>query len=160
MSPACWRGASTGLWWWRVISTTFPTPRRHSCWWDHPTQRSALPGRTHTDQDDGQRLGNLARILPKDQHFTRIYRGRGELIDHLLVSHTLGQVVQTVSTGESDISSITDQPHATPRSAWIGSPARDGDLQPPGGRAWNSGEFSPGLISHGVAGVRAVALMR
>jgi len=62
------------------------------------------------DRGDGQRLWNLAPLIPEDQRFSRIYRGRGELIDHLLVSHVLVKVVQTVTTGEIEIPSITDQP--------------------------------------------------
>ena len=59
---------------------------------------------------DGQRLWNLALLIPEGQRFSRVYRGRGELIDHLLVSHVLVKAAQTVTTGEIEIPSITDQP--------------------------------------------------
>ncbi|MGH3915737.1 MAG: endonuclease/exonuclease/phosphatase family protein [Pseudonocardiaceae bacterium] len=68
------------------------------------------PGFDHPDQGDGQRLWNLAPLIPEAQRFSRIYRGRGELIDHLLVSHVLVKAVQTVTTGETEIPSITDEP--------------------------------------------------
>lgn len=42
------------------------------------------------DQGDGYRLWNLHRLLPPDgPNHTRIYRGRGELIDHIFASHRL-----------------------------------------------------------------------
>ncbi|MCA1708128.1 MAG: hypothetical protein LC808_34570, partial [Actinobacteria bacterium] len=52
----------------------------------------------------------LAPLIPEDQRFSRVYRGRGELIDHLLVSHVLVKAVTTVNTGQIEIPSITDQP--------------------------------------------------
>jgi Protein of unknown function (DUF2975) len=41
------------------------------------------------DADDAFRLWNLAPLLPPDQRFTRVFKGRGELIDHLFASHRL-----------------------------------------------------------------------
>lgn len=42
------------------------------------------------DRGDGWRMWNLSRLLPADEPpATRIYRGRGELIDHVFGSHTL-----------------------------------------------------------------------
>ena len=42
---------------------------------------------------DGYRLWNLAPLLPigpnGEPAFTRVYRGRGELIDHVFASHRL-----------------------------------------------------------------------
>ena len=48
--------------------------------------------------------------IPEAQRFSRVYRGRGELIDHLLVSHALVKAVETVTTGEIEVPSITEQP--------------------------------------------------
>lgn len=75
-----------------------------------PGSEIDTPGFDRPDQGDGQRLWNLAPLIPKDQRFSRIYRGRGELIDHLLVSHVLVKAVKTMTTGEIEIPSITDQP--------------------------------------------------
>lgn len=42
------------------------------------------------DRGDGYRMWNLARLLPPDgPRATRVYRGRGELIDHVFASRTL-----------------------------------------------------------------------
>jgi endonuclease/exonuclease/phosphatase family metal-dependent hydrolase len=42
------------------------------------------------DTGDGWRLWNLHRLLPPGApNYTRIYRGRGELIDHMFASHRL-----------------------------------------------------------------------
>ncbi len=51
------------------------------------------------DAGDAARLWNLAPLIPEDQRFSRIYRGRHELIDHLLVSHALVGTVRSVTTG-------------------------------------------------------------
>jgi endonuclease/exonuclease/phosphatase family metal-dependent hydrolase len=75
-----------------------------------PGSEIGTGGLDHPDSGDGQRLWNLAPLIPAGQRFSRVYRGRGELIDHLLVSHVLVKAVQTVTTGEIEIPSITDQP--------------------------------------------------
>jgi hypothetical protein len=42
------------------------------------------------DVGDGYRMWNLYRLLPAEgPNYTRIYRGRGELIDHVFASHRL-----------------------------------------------------------------------
>lgn len=68
------------------------------------------PGFDHPDQGDPARMWNLAPLIPEDQRFTRVYRGRGELIDHLLVSHALTGTVADVTTGTSPAPSVTDDP--------------------------------------------------
>lgn len=45
-------------------------------------------------------MWNLALLIPEPERFTRVYRGQGELIDHLLVSHALIGAVSEVTTGE------------------------------------------------------------
>ncbi|MBM0123798.1 endonuclease/exonuclease/phosphatase family protein [Pimelobacter simplex] len=66
------------------------------------------------DRGDAARLWNLAPLIPEDQRFSRIYRGRRELIDHLLVSHALVGTVRAVTTGTPAVlpatPSITDDP--------------------------------------------------
>ena len=60
----------------------------------------------------GSDCGTRHRSSPKSSvsHVSSIFRDRGELIDHLLVSHMLIKTVQTVTTSEIEIPSITDQP--------------------------------------------------
>ena len=42
------------------------------------------------DTGDGYRMWNLYRLLPSEgPNYSRIYRGRGELIDHVFASHRL-----------------------------------------------------------------------
>lgn len=64
------------------------------------------------DLGDGQRLWNLAPLIPEDQRFTRVYRGRPELIDHVLVSHAVVRVVGEgdIATVDTGVHSITDIP--------------------------------------------------
>ncbi|MGH3622900.1 MAG: endonuclease/exonuclease/phosphatase family protein, partial [Sciscionella sp.] len=62
------------------------------------------------DRGDANRLWNLAPLIPEAQRFSRIYNGRRELIDHLLVSHAVVHAVDSVVTGDIDVVSVTDQP--------------------------------------------------
>ncbi|WP_200942862.1 endonuclease/exonuclease/phosphatase family protein [Cellulomonas sp. Root485] len=67
------------------------------------------------DLGDRQRLWNLAARIPEEQRFSREYRGRKELIDHILVSHALvGRVGDGAVTtdGAGPTPSITDDPNA------------------------------------------------
>lgn len=70
-------------------------------------------GFTQDDRGDGQRLWNLAPRIPADQRFSRRFRGRGELIDHILVSHALVHHISdgAVRTdGAGPTPSITEDP--------------------------------------------------
>ena len=52
-------------------------------------------GFNQPDHGDRQRQWNLAPRIPEAQRFSRIYRGREELIDHIFVSHALvGKIAQ------------------------------------------------------------------
>ena len=52
-------------------------------------------GFNQPDHGDRQRLWNLAPRIPEAQRFSRKYRGRKELIDHIFVSHALvGKIAQ------------------------------------------------------------------
>jgi endonuclease/exonuclease/phosphatase family metal-dependent hydrolase len=71
-------------------------------------------GFTRPDQDDGFRLWNLAPLLPEGQRFTRVFKGRGELIDHIFASHRLVNpgnlpVVETVRN-PAPLPSMGDDP--------------------------------------------------
>lgn len=75
-----------------------------------PGSEISTPGFERPDQGDGARLWNLAPLIPQERRFSRVFRGRGELIDHLLVSHALVQLVEQVDTGPGEPPSITEQP--------------------------------------------------
>jgi hypothetical protein len=63
------------------------------------------------DAGDGQRLWTLAAsIQPEDRRFSRMFNGRPELIDHILVSHVLVHHVDSVTTGTADLPSVTVDP--------------------------------------------------
>ena len=60
-----------------------------------PGSEIGTAGFDRPDNGDGQRLWNLAPRIPAEQRFSRIYRGRKELIDHIFVSQALvGQIAQ------------------------------------------------------------------
>jgi len=68
------------------------------------------------DKGDAQRLWNLAPMLPEGRAFSRIFNGRPELIDHILVSHALAHSLESADTGTTDLPSISG-----PRPASDGS---------------------------------------
>lgn len=67
-------------------------------------------GFDRADKGDANRMWNLERLIPEAERFTRIYRGQRELIDHILISHALTGAIESVTTGGTDISSVTDLP--------------------------------------------------
>jgi endonuclease/exonuclease/phosphatase family metal-dependent hydrolase len=76
-----------------------------------PGSQLDTPGFARPDQGDRLRLWNLANCIPADQRFTRRFEGHGELIDHILVSHTLLTPLPAVEvirqTGLDQLPSIT-----------------------------------------------------
>jgi exonuclease III len=71
---------------------------------------ASLP-RSEPDQGDQQRLWNLEAMIPAFQHFSRIFRGNGELIDHILVSHHLVNPLPAVrAVQDRPLASITEDP--------------------------------------------------
>lgn len=84
-----------------------------------PGSQIGTGGYSHPDQGDGARLWNLAPLIPAEQRYSRIYHGRRELIDHLLVSHALLDTVQDVSAG-GEPDSVADDPRQR-----IGRPGSD-----------------------------------
>jgi endonuclease/exonuclease/phosphatase family metal-dependent hydrolase len=71
-------------------------------------------GENRPDQGDAYRLFNLAARIPEDVRFSRVYRGRGELIDHLFVSNATRPTVTeaTTVTGGEPLPSVADTPTA------------------------------------------------
>jgi len=69
------------------------------------------PGERRPDKGDSWRLWNLAPRLPEGERYSRIYRGRGELIDHILISRALLERVTDVhSLVDRRLPSIDDNP--------------------------------------------------
>lgn len=54
-----------------------------------PGSEIGTPGFNRPDAGDPVRLFNLAPLIPEDRRFSRVFKGRGELIDHILVSQEL-----------------------------------------------------------------------
>ncbi|HET6918743.1 MAG TPA: endonuclease/exonuclease/phosphatase family protein, partial [Jiangellaceae bacterium] len=77
-----------------------------------PGSEIGTAGYNQPDSGEGARLWNLAGQIPEAERYSRIYRGRRELIDHLLVSHALRDAVAAVTTGLVELPSITDNPVA------------------------------------------------
>lgn len=77
-----------------------------------PGSELGTGGFDRPDKGDPQRLWNLAPLIDEKHRFTRRYRGRDELIDHILVSHELVGRVSSVVTGIEDLPSIGDDPRA------------------------------------------------
>jgi endonuclease/exonuclease/phosphatase family metal-dependent hydrolase len=66
-------------------------------------------GADRPDGGDASRLWNLAPRIPEDERYSRIYRGRGELIDHILASQTLLAQTQEVHMVHArPLPSVTD----------------------------------------------------
>lgn len=71
------------------------------------------PGEDRPDQGDVWRLWNTAPLIPDERRYSRIYRGRRELIDHILVSHHLLQRIDAVdSLVDRPLPSVHDTPSA------------------------------------------------
>jgi predicted extracellular nuclease len=70
------------------------------------------------DRGDGYRLWNLYRLLPPEgPNYTRIYRGRGELIDHIFASHRLvnpDNIPAVEIVAATPLPSMTDDPGPRP----------------------------------------------
>jgi endonuclease/exonuclease/phosphatase family metal-dependent hydrolase len=77
-----------------------------------PGSEIGTPGFDHPDQGDARRLWNLAPLIPPERRFTRVYRGRRELIDHVLVSRAVVDRVTRVDTATDELPSITEEPAA------------------------------------------------
>lgn len=76
-----------------------------------PGSEIGTEGFDRPDRGDPYRLWNLAPLIPDERRFTRIFRGRRELIDHVLVSHALVHGVVRVDTTAEMPPSITEFPN-------------------------------------------------
>ncbi len=68
------------------------------------------PGERRPDQGDPWRVWNVAPSIPEAQRYSRIYRGRRELIDHVLVSRALLERIAAAGTFGGDLPSVHDDP--------------------------------------------------
>jgi endonuclease/exonuclease/phosphatase family metal-dependent hydrolase len=68
------------------------------------------PGFGRPDMGDTTRLWNLAPMIPAQRQFSRTYRGRPEMIDHILVSHALLDGLGGVDTIDVGAGSVNDTP--------------------------------------------------
>ncbi|GAA1956441.1 nuclease [Nocardioides panacihumi] len=75
-----------------------------------PGSEIGTPGYGRPDAGDAQRLWSTAALIDEAERWTRVYRGRHELIDHVLCSAALIGSVTEVTTGALPLESITDQP--------------------------------------------------
>jgi endonuclease/exonuclease/phosphatase family metal-dependent hydrolase len=77
-----------------------------------PGSEIGSAGEQRPDKGDAWRLWNLAPRIPEEHRFTRIFDGRPELIDHILVSHALLAGATDVDTGVQDLPSVGPDPGA------------------------------------------------
>lgn len=71
------------------------------------------PGERRPDDGDGARLWNVAPLIPAERRYSRVYRGRRELIDHALVSRFLLDRIRSVDAAvDRGLPSISDFPNA------------------------------------------------
>lgn len=81
-----------------------------------PGSEVGTGGFDRPDAGDSQRLWNTAGLIEETERWSRVYRGRRELIDHILVSHALIGAVGRASTADLAVVSISDDP-STRRNA-------------------------------------------
>jgi endonuclease/exonuclease/phosphatase family metal-dependent hydrolase len=62
-----------------------------------PGSEIGTAGFERPDKGDHQRLWNLAPLMPEGRNYSRIYEGRKELIDHILVSAALVRPLHSIS---------------------------------------------------------------
>ena len=80
-----------------------------------PGSEIGTAGFARPDKGDASRTWNLAPAIPEAERFSRVYRGRGELIDHLFASHwlvndgRLGEVRTFKAMGQA-LPSVEDDP--------------------------------------------------
>ena len=74
-----------------------------------PGSEIGTGGFDHPDHGDLQRLWNVTALIPEKERYSRVYRTRHELIDHLMVSRALLDDVRTVLAG-GPAPSVDDDP--------------------------------------------------
>ena len=77
-----------------------------------PGSEIGTAGFDRPDRGDAARLWNLAPLIPAEHRSTRVFSGRRELIDHVLVSRFLVTRASAVDTGGVEPPSIGARPRA------------------------------------------------
>ena len=81
-----------------------------------PGSEIGTRGFQQQDNGDGDRMWNLAPLIPEGERFSRVYRGRPELIDHIFASRflvaesNLASVGTVMAAGLDALPSIDDDP--------------------------------------------------
>jgi endonuclease/exonuclease/phosphatase family metal-dependent hydrolase len=88
-----------------------------------PGSQFGTGGFDRPDAGDAQRLWDTGYWMAPPNNWSRMFAGRGELIDHILVSHALIKPPRDAATMPIDVPSIGVQPLTTPRPA--GEPPSD-----------------------------------
>jgi len=80
-----------------------------------PGSEIGTAGFDRPDKGDSRRLWNLAPLMPEGKNYSRIFEGRKELIDHILVSAALVKPLNSIgieSVGADQLSSIATNANA------------------------------------------------
>jgi endonuclease/exonuclease/phosphatase family metal-dependent hydrolase len=77
-----------------------------------PGSEIGTAGFDRPDKGDAWRLWNLAPLIDAERRFSRVFEGRRELIDHILVSRRLVTVATRVDTADVPLPSIGANPAA------------------------------------------------
>jgi endonuclease/exonuclease/phosphatase family metal-dependent hydrolase len=75
-----------------------------------PGSQFGTAGAGRADRGDASRLWNLAPLIPEEDRYSRIFEGRKELIDHILVSRALADDHTAVTVHHQGIQSIGPNP--------------------------------------------------
>lgn len=81
-----------------------------------PGSQIGTAGFNRPDHGDQQRLWDVGYTMVAPNNYSRINDGRKELIDHILVSHTLVGALTDAATVPLNIPSIGTQPQLAPRT--------------------------------------------
>ncbi|MEO8219958.1 MAG: endonuclease/exonuclease/phosphatase family protein [Specibacter sp.] len=75
-----------------------------------PGSQLGTGGFDRPDKGDRHRLWNIASAIPEEDRFSRIHEGSRELIDHILLSHSLVKKLDSAESFTQDLTSIGNNP--------------------------------------------------
>ncbi|MGV9248914.1 endonuclease/exonuclease/phosphatase family protein [Streptomyces sp. NPDC003710] len=79
-----------------------------------PGSQIGTGGFDHPDQGDAKRLWNLAPRIIEQGGYSRIFEGQPELIDHIMISHSLLAKFEKVSTATNKLPTVVATQPAAP----------------------------------------------